>query len=608
MDGGSPLNVTPPASFGSFVWWLVWHQDRRRRLKLLSIWGIILIPIVSEMGRPVIIKHLIDQLVSKPHEVSVWLQAWPLLLFFMLTYLINQICDRLGERRAMTVMPELRSAARNAAFGYAMQHSYRFFQDNFAGTLAARVAELGRSTEVLVHKVVMLFSRRVMAFFLIGLFLSSISWLITVLFWTWLVLYFTLCLRAARNIAPLAKAYAMQGSNLRGQVVDVFNNMATVRLFARQDSEQQRLNSFSQTEMAAQRAVMRARIRLKLVQGMFTIILGTGLLALFIHGWGMGWVTAGDFALFSTYLLYAVNRSWEMIDELILLFEEIGNGQDALSLLIQPHEVRDVAGAPDLVVNRGEIVFDKLTFGYRPGHPIFQDLSLVIPAGQKVGLVGYSGAGKTTLAHLLVRHSDPQLGRILIDGQDIALVTQTSLRRQIALIPQDPTLFHRPLIDNIRYGDLQADDGAVKQAAQSAQAESFILAQADGYQAQVGERGIKLSGGQRQRIALARALLKDSPILLLDEATSALDSVTEQAIQQSLQHLMQGRTTLVIAHRLATLTFMDRILVFDGGAVVQDGTLSLLLAEPGPFSQLWHMQAGGFLPADTDPEAGEENP
>ncbi|MFN5173943.1 MAG: ABC transporter ATP-binding protein [Holosporaceae bacterium] len=603
MDGVAPLNVTPPASFGSFLWWLAWHQDRRRRLKLLSILGLCLIAVTCEMGRPVIIKYLVDKLIATPINTSVWSMAWPLLLVFMATYVANQILFRSAERRAMSVIPELRTAARNLAFGYGMQHSHRYFQDNFAGTLAARVAELGRASEVLVQRVTMLLGHRIMAFFLIGLFLSSISWLITVLFWTWLVLYFTLCLRAARKIAPLAKAYAMQASNLRGQVVDVFNNMATVRLFARQDNEQQRLDSFSQAEMAAQRAVMRARIRLKLVQGMFTIILGTGLLDLFILGWGWGWVTAGDFALFSTYLLYAVNRSWEMIDELILLFEEIGNGQDALGLLIQPHEVRDVAGAPDLVVNRGEIVFDKLTFGYRPNNPIFQNLSLVIPAGQKVGLVGYSGAGKTTLAHLLVRHSDPQHGRILIDGQDIAQVTQTSLRRQIALIPQDPTLFHRPLIDNIRYGALQADDAAVKQAAQSAQAESFILAQADGYQAQVGERGIKLSGGQRQRIALARALLKDAPILLLDEATSALDSVTEQAIQQSLQHLMQGRTTLVIAHRLATLTFMDRILVFDGGAVVQDGTLSQLLAEPGPFSQLWHMQAGGFLPADTDPES-----
>lgn len=603
MDGNTPLKPTPPASFGSFLWWLAWHQDRRRRLKLLSILGLCLIAVTCEMGRPVIIKYLVDKLIATPINTSVWSMAWPLLLVFMATYVANQILFRSAERRAVSVIPELRTAARNLAFGYGMQHSHRYFQDNFAGTLAARVAELGRASEVLVQRVTMLLGHRVMAFFLIGLFLSSISWLITVLFWTWLVLYFSLCMRAARKIAPLAKAYAMQASNLRGQVVDVFNNMATVRLFARQDNEQQRLDSFSQAEMAAQRAVMRARIRLKLVQGMFTIILGTGLLALFIHGWGRGWVTAGDFALFSTYLLYAVNRSWEMIDELILLFEEIGNGQDALSLLIQPHEVRDVAGAPDLVVNRGEIVFDKLTFGYRPNNPIFQNLSLVIPAGQKVGLVGYSGAGKTTLAHLLVRHSDPQHGRILIDGQDIAQVTQASLRRQIALIPQDPTLFHRPLIDNIRYGALQADDAAVKQAAQSAQAESFILAQADGYQAQVGERGIKLSGGQRQRIALARALLKDAPILLLDEATSALDSVTEQAIQQSLQKLMQGRTTLVIAHRLATLTFMDRILVFDGGAVVQDGTLSQLLAEPGPFSQLWHMQAGGFLPADTEPES-----
>jgi ATP-binding cassette subfamily B protein len=255
-----------------------------------------------------------------------------------------------------------------------------------------------------------------------------------------------------------------------------------------------------------------------------------------------------------------------------------------------------------LVVSRGEIVMEHVTFGYRANRPIFQDLNLVIPPGQKLGLVGYSGAGKTTLAHLLVRHSDPQSGRILIDGQDIAAVTQDSLRQQIALIPQDPTLFHRSLADNIGYGQMAADQEAVVDAARMAQADGFIKAQSKGYATTVGERGIKLSGGQRQRIALARAFLKNAPILLLDEATSALDSATEQAIQQSLQQLIQGRTTLVIAHRLATLTFMDRILVFDGGVLVQDGSLSELLSAPGPFGQLWHMQAGGFLPADAEAE------
>jgi ATP-binding cassette subfamily B protein len=325
-------------------------------------------------------------------------------------------------------------------------------------------------------------------------------------------------------------------------------------------------------------------------------------LVFFFLGWYNGGVSAGDFALFSTYLLYAVNRSWEMVDEMILLFEEVGNGQDALSLLVQPHEVQDQPNAAPLVVSRGEIVMEHVTFGYRANRPIFQDLNLVIPPGQKLGLVGYSGAGKTTLAHLLVRHSDPQSGRILIDGQDIAAVTQDSLRQQIALIPQDPTLFHRSLADNIGYGQMAADQEAVVDAARMAQADGFIKAQSKGYATTVGERGIKLSGGQRQRIALARAFLKNAPILLLDEATSALDSATEQAIQQSLQQLIQGRTTLVIAHRLATLTFMDRILVFDGGVLVQDGSLSELLSAPGPFGQLWHMQAGGFLPADAEAE------
>jgi ATP-binding cassette subfamily B protein len=597
-----PLPQPLPKTLGKFLWWLVWQQNRARRLSLLWITALSLVAVSTEMVRPVIIKQVIDQLLATPVGVSVWLHAWPLVLTFMASYLFNQLLFRTAERRAMVVMPELRVAARDAAFGYAMGHSHRFFQDHFAGTLAARVSELGRASEVLTQRVTMLLGHRLFAFFLIGLFLSPISWVLTAVFWTWLVLYFVLCARTAYKIAPLARAYAREASDLRGQIVDVFSNMATVRLFSRQATEQARLTALNQTEMAAQRLVMRTRNRLKIMQGCLTILLGSGLLLLFIHGWDQGWVSAGDFALFSTYLLYAVNRSWEMVDEMILLFEEVGNGQDALSLLVQPHEVQDQPNAAPLVVSRGEIVMEHVTFGYRANRPIFQDLNLVIPPGQKLGLVGYSGAGKTTLAHLLVRHSDPQSGRILIDGQDIAAVTQDSLRQQIALIPQDPTLFHRSLADNIGYGQMAADQEAVVDAARMAQADGFIKAQSKGYATTVGERGIKLSGGQRQRIALARAFLKNAPILLLDEATSALDSATEQAIQQSLQQLIQGRTTLVIAHRLATLTFMDRILVFDGGVLVQDGSLSELLSAPGPFGQLWHMQAGGFLPADAEAE------
>jgi ABC-type multidrug transport system fused ATPase/permease subunit len=248
------------------------------------------------------------------------------------------------------------------------------------------------------------------------------------------------------------------------------------------------------------------------------------------------------------------------------------------------------------VAPKGEIVFDQLCFSYKSGRDVFNSLSLTIPAGQKVGLVGFSGAGKTTLCQLLLRNYDLNSGQIRIDGQNIATVTQDSLRAQIAVIPQDTSLFHRSLAENIGYGRPDASMEEIVAAAKAAEAHDFIMQLPAGYETLVGERGIKLSGGQRQRIAIARAILKNAPILLLDEATSALDSVTERLIQTALNHAMAGRTTIVVAHRLATLTNLDRLIVLEHGQVIEDGSLSELLARNGRFAQLWQMQAGGFLP------------
>ncbi len=261
-------------------------------------------------------------------------------------------------------------------------------------------------------------------------------------------------------------------------------------------------------------------------------------------------------------------------------------------------EVLDGADAQPLRVTHGAIAIEALDFAYLDTRPVFAGLNLRIPGGQKVGFVGYSGSGKSTLLNLLLRLYEPQRGQILIDGQAIASATQESLRQQIAMIPQDPMLFHRSLLENIRYGRLDATDDEVIAAAQQAHAHEFILETEDGYQSLVGERGVKLSGGQRQRIALARAIVKNAPILLLDEATSALDSVTERHIQDSLAQLMQGKTVLVIAHRLSTLARLDRIVVFHHGAIIEDGSPAELLARNGHYARMWAMQAGGFLPED----------
>lgn len=333
---------------------------------------------------------------------------------------------------------------------------------------------------------------------------------------------------------------------------------------------------------------------------MITIMMGFSAYFL-IYLYGKGFVSIGDFALILGLSMQLGHMMWYMMSFVDQFNQAVGKCKQSLSaLLIQP-EITDRSDVHNLRVRQGQIRFENVKFHYKGTEPLFQNKSATIEAGQKVGLVGYSGGGKTTFVNLILRLYDVTEGHIFIDGQDIRDVTQDSLRTSIALIPQDPSLFHRSLMDNIRYGRTDASDEDVIEAAKRAHAHEFIRALPQGYDSLVGERGVKLSGGQRQRIAIARAILKNAPILILDEATSQLDSVTERFIQDSLWELMQGKTTIVIAHRLSTLLHMDRILVFDRGKIVEDGSHQNLLAKGGIYKTLWETQVDGFLPDKKTP-------
>lgn len=311
-------------------------------------------------------------------------------------------------------------------------------------------------------------------------------------------------------------------------------------------------------------------------------------------------VSVGDFSFIISLSISIFYNLWYLASQFVTFAEEVGKCKQALNLMELPHEIVDEPNAPPLHVSEGNIEFLNVNFHYQEGANLFKNKSISIPARQKVGLVGFSGSGKSTFVNLVLRLFDLESGEIRIDGQNIAKVTQQSLREQITMIPQDTTLFHRSLEENIRYGRIDASHEEVIIASKMAHCHEFIGQLKDGYHSMVGERGIKLSGGQRQRIAVARALLKNAPILILDEATSALDSVTEKYIQDSLHHLMENKTTIVIAHRLSTLSQMDRILVFDKGQIVEDGRHEDLIHAKGHYAHLWHMQAGGFLPEDED--------
>ena len=486
---------------------------------------------------------------------------------------------------------------RESLFRYLLQHSQQFFQDHFAGSLAnqiRRVAEAGN--QIFWGSFVQAFIPTVIyslvSFFLLfniapSLAYSLLGWIVGLL----AVVAFLSYRSVALNYAS-SESY----SALSAVTVDAVSNASAIKLFSHQHQELQRFNHYQEDLTDRWK---RAALFQDLIWGAFDVAVALLMVTfswLIYQKWQQQQLSVGDISLIIVLIAQLCSQTVETVYHITMFYEHFGTIKEGLSKITRPIELTDAPGAQPIVVPKGEIVFDQLCFSYKSGRDVFDSLSLTIPAGQKVGLVGFSGAGKTTLCQLLLRNYDLNSGQILIDGQNIATVTQDSLRAQIAVIPQDTSLFHRSLAENIGYGRPDASMEEIVAAAKAAEAHEFIMTMPAGYETMVGERGIKLSGGQRQRIAIARAILKNAPILLLDEATSALDSVTERLIQTALNHAMAGRTTIVVAHRLATLTNLDRLIVLEHGQVIEDGSLSELLARNGRFAQLWQMQAGGFLP------------
>jgi ATP-binding cassette subfamily B multidrug efflux pump len=407
------------------------------------------------------------------------------------------------------------------------------------------------------------------------------------------------------RLGKVAAAQADARSLMTGRVTDAYTNIATVKLFSHANREasyaRAAMQEFMQTAYAQMRLVSGFEITNHLLS--MALLASTAGAALWL--WTQGQVSVGAVAAATAMALRLNGISHWIMWELASLFEHVGTVQDGINTLARRHTVVDRAGAEPLQVPRGEIRFEHVRFAYGGERSVIEDFTLTIRPGEKIGLVGRSGAGKSTIVNLLLRFYDVEGGRILIDGQDIAGVTQTSLRAQVGMVTQDTSLLHRSVRDNIVYGRPDATDERMVAAARRAEAHEFILGLSDpkgrrGYDAHVGERGVKLSGGQRQRVAIARVMLKDAPILLLDEATSALDSEVEAAIQQSLYRLMEGKTVVAIAHRLSTIAAMDRLVVMDRGRIVEEGDHASLLAQGGLYARLWAHQSGGFLGEEVD--------
>ena len=486
---------------------------------------------------------------------------------------------------------------------YLLRQSMAFYQDEFAGRIATKLMQTALAVRECVIKLIDVLNYIVVYFIGTVVLIASADWRLALPLLAWLVLYLLMLRYFVPRLSQVSQSQADARSLMTGRIVDSYTNIQTVKLF----SHAQREASFAREGMGEFMVSVHSQMRL-VTQLNVTLYSLNAVLLLSVAGLALSlWldkqIAVGAVAVALGLVLRLSGMSQWIMWEVSALFENIGTVQDGISSIARPHRVEDVPGASALTIQAGDIVFDRLRFHYGKAAGVFEDLSLHIRPGEKVGLVGRSGAGKSTLVNLLLRFHDLEGGAIRIDGQDIAQVTQDSLRAQIGMVTQDTSLLHRSVRDNIRYGKPDASDEEVLAAARRAQADGFIAGLHDakerqGLDAHVGERGVKLSGGQRQRIAIARVMLKDAPILILDEATSALDSEVEAAIQENLYRLMAGKTVIAIAHRLSTIAAMDRLVVMDQGRIVEVGTHAELVAAGGLYAQLWARQSGGFLEAD----------
>lgn len=479
-------------------------------------------------------------------------------------------------------------------FEYLQRHSQNYFNNRFAGSLANKVSNGADGAEHMLESLLWNYYGIFLNLVITVIYFSFVDWRFAVGFVGAVVLIITLNIILVQRLIPLVISYADASSKFRGGLVDSLTNIAAVKSYAREGYEHTHIGELATERMEASNKEWSFSEWILVLNNTIVIGIQSALFLASAYFWSTGAITAGTLVMLIT-VLYRVQGDLVFIGNNIRSFiRHYGTIEEGLNEILVGQELTDTTEAQQLKISGGTFELQNVTFNYEK-QPVFTNFSLTIPSGQRVGIVGSSGAGKTTLVSLLLRQYNIDSGSIMIDGQDISQVTQQSLRSHIALVPQEPLLFHRSIEENIAYGNAIATKEEVIQAAQRAEAHEFIMALPEGYNTLVGERGVKLSGGQKQRVAIARAFIKNAPILILDEATSALDSESEVAIQQALEALMEGRTVIAIAHRLSTLRKMDRIIVLENGQIVEDGTHETLARAGGVYQRLWEHQAGGFL-------------
>ncbi|MBB1273085.1 MULTISPECIES: ABC transporter ATP-binding protein [Psychromonas] len=548
--------------------------------------------------------QLVDWLITKNPETLLVDEGQKLFLMSLMVLVLIPILTILHSLIVHQVLlGNYPMSIRWFAHRYLLKQSVSFYQDDFAGRIATKVMQTALAVRETVMKLLNVMVYVLVYFISMLVMIAQADYRLAIPMLVWMVIYICIQYYFIPRLRKVATEQADARSTMTGRIVDSYTNIATVKLFAHTDSEsayaKQGMKGFLDTVYRQMRLATGINVSVQISN----YVLAFAITALSISLWMQSAISVGAIAIAISLALRLNGMSQWIMWEFSALFENIGTVTDGMNTLAKPNIIEDKKDAKPLVVSEGNLYFKQMSFHYGENKGVIENLDLNIKPGEKIGLVGRSGSGKSTLVNLLLRFYDVEKGQIIIDGQDIKDVQQESLRLQIGLVTQDTSLLHRSIRENILYGRPDATEEELLKATKQAQAHEFISTLTDsegntGYDAQVGERGVKLSGGQRQRIAISRVLLKDAPILVLDEATSALDSEVEAAIQESLYELMQGKTVIAIAHRLSTIAAMDRLIVLDKGSIIEQGSHQKLIEQKGVYAQLWAHQTGGFLGCD----------